>query len=106
MVAPVPPADWEKVLAKVTGRLVRGQHRVTSRELLIEYLGVPPSELNAKRLRPIMRSLGWYGPKVIKSHGKTINGYWRWPTVGGVFSPELEGDDSDDVSAHLVVNEM
>jgi hypothetical protein len=86
----VDPADWNRALAGVTGKFVRGQHRVTSRELLIEHLAAPLTDKNVKRLRPIMRELGWNGPQMIRFGKKTQNGYWRPPTVGGVFSPDLD----------------
>jgi len=85
----VDPADWKRVLAKVTGRFVRGQHRVASRELLIEHLGAPVTDKTVKRLRPIMQELGWHGPQMLRFDKKTLNGYWRPPTVGGVFSPDV-----------------
>ena len=89
----VEPVDWKRVLAKVTGRFVRGQHRVASRELLIEHLGAPVTDKTVKRLRPIMQELGWHGPQMLRFDKKTLNGYWRPPTVGGVFSPGV--DDAD-----------
>ena len=85
----VDPADWKRVLAKVTGRFVRGQHRVSTCELL-ERLGVPfPRVIRQSRLRPIMHELGWHGPQMLRFDKKTLNGYWRPPTVGGVFSPDV-----------------
>jgi hypothetical protein len=81
------------VLAKVTGRFVRGQHRVASRELLIEHLGAPAIDKTVKRLRPIMQELGWHGPQMLRFDKKTLNGYWRPPTVGGVFSPDVDDFD-------------
>ena len=74
----VDPADWKRVLATVTGRFVRGQHRVSTRELL-ERLGVPvpASDKTVKRLRPIMHELGWHGPQMLRFDKKTLNGYWR-----------------------------
>ena len=84
----VDPADWKRVLAKVTGRFVRGQHRVSTRELL-ERLGVPipASDKSVKQLRPIMHELGWHGPQMLRFDRKTLNGYWRLPTVGGSSRP-------------------
>jgi hypothetical protein len=90
----VDPADWKHALARVTGKFVRGQHRVTSRELLIEHLRAPVTDTNVKRLRPIMRELGWNGPQMIRFGKKTQNGYWRPPTVGGAFSPDLDDTDT------------
>ena len=88
----VDPADWKRVLAK--GRFVRGQHRVSTRELL-ERLGVPipASDKSVKQLRPIMQELEWHGPQMLRFDRKTLNGYWRPPTVGGVFSAGV--DDAD-----------
>ena len=90
----VDPADWKRVLAKVTGRFVGGQHRVSTRELL-ERLGVPvpASDKTVKQLRPIMHELGWHGPQMLRFDKKTLNGYWRSPTVGGVFSPDVDDFD-------------
>jgi hypothetical protein len=67
---------------------------VTSRDLLIEHLGAPVTDKNVKRLRPIMRELGWNGPQMMRHGKKTQNGYWRPPTVGGAFSPDLEDTDT------------
>jgi len=89
----VDPADWKRVLAKVTGRFVCGQHRVASRELLIQHLGAPVTDKTVKRLRPIMHELGWHGPQMLRFDKKTLNGYWRLPTVGGVFSPHMDDFD-------------
>ena len=94
----VDPADWKHALARVTGKFVRGQHRVTSRDLLIEHLGAPVTDKNVKRLRPIMRELGWNGPQMMRHGKKTQNGYWRPPTVGGPFSPDLDDTFASDVS--------
>jgi hypothetical protein len=82
------------VLAKVTGRFVRGQHRVSTRELL-ERLGVPipASDKTVKQLRPIMQELGWHGPQMLRFDRKTLNGYWRPPAVGGVFSTDVDDFD-------------
>lgn len=97
----VDPADWKRVLAKVTGRFVCGQHRVASRELLIQHLGAPVTDKTVKRLRPIMHELGWHGPQMLRFDKKTLNGYWRPPmTVGSVFSPDADDFDfAADVSA-------
>jgi hypothetical protein len=39
--------DWHQVLVPITEALVRGEQRVTTRQLLTEYLGIIP---------PIVRS--------------------------------------------------
>jgi hypothetical protein len=90
----VDPADWKRVLAKVTGRFVRGQHRVSTRELLERLcVPIPASDKTVKQLRPIMHELGWHGPQMLRFDKKTLNGYWRPPTVGGVFSPDVDDFD-------------
>ena len=52
--------DWHQVLSRVSGTLVRGQQRVTTRELL-NVLGVPVTDSACRRLRRVMRDLGWRG---------------------------------------------
>jgi hypothetical protein len=56
------------------------------------------TDKNVKRLRPIMRELGWNGPQMMRHGRKTQNGYWRPPTVGGPFSPDLDDTFASDVS--------
>jgi hypothetical protein len=74
--------DWHQVLARVNGQLVRGEQRVTTHELLTVHLGVPVTDRNCRRLRPVMRDLGWHGPRLMRWGKKTLKGYWRHPTVG------------------------
>ena len=57
------PTDWHQVLALVSGQLVRGQQRVTTHELLTVHLGVPVTDRACRRLRRVMRELGWRGPR-------------------------------------------
>ena len=76
------PTDWHQVLARVSGQLVRGERRVTTHELLTAHLGVPVTDQACRRLRRVMRELGWHGPKLMRWGRKTLNGYWRHPTVG------------------------
>jgi hypothetical protein len=78
----VTPADWHRALAHVSGQLVRGEERVTSHELLKVHLGVPVTDRACRRLRRVMRELGWRGPRLMRWGGKTLKGYWRYPTVG------------------------
>ena len=73
--------DWHQVLARVSGQLVRGQQRVTTHELLTA-LGVPVTDQACRRLRRVMRELGWRGPRLMRWGKKTLKGYWRHPTVG------------------------
>lgn len=35
-----------------------------------------------RRLRRVMRELGWRGPRLMRWGKKTLKGYWRYPTVG------------------------
>jgi hypothetical protein len=74
--------DWHQVLARVSGQLVRGQQRVTTHELLTVHLGVPVTDQACRRLRRVMRELGWRGPRLMRWGMKTLKGYWRHPTVG------------------------
>jgi hypothetical protein len=78
--------DWHQVLACVTGDLVRGEQRVSTQEVFTKYLGVPMTDLACRRLKRVMRSLGWTGPRVMRWAGRTMHGYWRHPMVG---LPEL-----------------
>jgi len=66
----------------VSGQLVRGEQRVTTDELLTVHLGVPVTDRACRRLRPVMRDLGWHGPRLMRWGKKTLKGYWRHPTVG------------------------
>ena len=74
--------DWHKALAPVTGVLVRDEQRVTTNELLTVHLGVPITDQACRRLRRVMRALGWQGPRRMRWGKRTTNGYWRHPTVG------------------------
>jgi hypothetical protein len=74
--------DWHQALARVSGQLVRGQQRVATHELLTVHLGVPVTDGACRRLRPVMRGLGWHGPRLMRWGRRTLKGYWRYPTVG------------------------
>jgi hypothetical protein len=76
------PTDWHQALARVSGQLVRGEHRVTTHELLTVHLGVPVTDRACRRLKRVMRELGWRGPRLMRWGEKTLKGYWRYPTVG------------------------
>ena len=76
------PTDWHQALGRVSGRLVRGEQRVTTHELLTVHLGVPVTDRACRRLRRVMRELGWRGPRLMRWGKKTLKGYWRHPTVG------------------------
>jgi hypothetical protein len=75
------PNDWHQALAHISGQLVRGQQRVATRELLT-HLGVPVTDQACRRLRRVMRELGWRGPRLMRWGKQTLHGYWRHPTVG------------------------
>jgi hypothetical protein len=76
------PTDWHQALARVRGQLVRGEQRVTTHELLTVHLGVPVTDRACRRLKRVMRELGWRGPRLMRWGEKTLKGYWRHPTVG------------------------
>src|SRR6516225_2291557 len=76
------PTDWHQALGRVSGRLVRGEQRVSSFELLTVHLGVPVTDQACRRLRRVMRGLGWRGPRLMRWGKQTLKGYWRHPTVG------------------------
>jgi hypothetical protein len=73
--------DWHQALARVNGQLVCGEQRVATHELLT-VLGVPFTDRACRRLRRVMRELGWRGPRLMRWGKKTLHGYWRHPTVG------------------------
>jgi hypothetical protein len=79
---PTDPTNWHQALACVTGALVCGEQRITTHELLTVYLGVPVTDQNGRRLRPVMHDLGWQGPRRMRWGKHTTNGYWRHPTAG------------------------
>jgi len=74
--------DWHQTLARVSGQLVRGEQRVATRELLTVHLGVPATDGACRRLRRVMRELGWRGPRLMRWGKRTCKGYWRYPMVG------------------------
>jgi len=76
------PTEWHQALARVSGQLVRGEQRVTTHELLRVHLGVPVTDRACRRLKRVMRDLGWRGPRLMRWGEKTLHGYWRHPTVG------------------------
>jgi hypothetical protein len=83
------PTDWHRALAHVTGALVRGQQRVSTQELFAK-LGVPVTDPACRRLKRIMRDLGWHGPKLMRWGEETTRAYWRHPTVG---LPAIVGEE-------------
>jgi hypothetical protein len=75
------PTDWHEALARVSGQLVRGEQRVATHELLTVHLGVPVTDRACRRLRRVMRELGWRGPRLMRWGKTTLHGYWRHPTA-------------------------
>jgi hypothetical protein len=74
--------NWHQALTHVTGEFVRGEQRITTHELLTVHLGVPVTDQACRRLRRVMRDLGWRGPRRMRLGERTTNGYWRYPTAG------------------------
>jgi hypothetical protein len=90
------PADWYQVLAHVTGELVRGEQRVSTQELFAK-LGVPATDAACRRLKRVMRDLGWRGPKLMRWGEETTRGYWGHPTVGLPAIPASAGMQEEPV---------
>ena len=91
------PADWYQVLAHVTGELVRGEQRVSTQELFAK-LGVPATDAACRRLKRVMRDLGWRGPKLMRWGEETTRGYWGHPTVGLPAIPASAGMQEEPVA--------
>jgi hypothetical protein len=70
------PTEWPQVLAQVTGAIVHGEERITTAELLTKHLGVQITDRAARRLRRVMRRLGW-SPRKLRFGKETKNGYRR-----------------------------
>ena len=68
--------DWYQTLNRVSGAVVHGEERITTHELLTHHLGVPYSDRAARKLKRIMRRLGW-GARKIRLGRETRNGYCR-----------------------------
>ena len=68
--------DWHQTLSRVTGAVINGEERITTHELLTNHLGVPYSDRAARKLKRIMRRLGWRSRK-IRLGRETRNGYCR-----------------------------
>src|SRR5262249_50442675 len=72
------PADWQQALSAVHGIIIHGEERITTHELLTKHLGVPVTDRGVRRLRRVMRRLGWR-PRKLRFGSVTRNGYWRKP---------------------------
>jgi hypothetical protein len=71
--------DWHQTLSRVNGAIIDGEERITTHELLT-HLGVPCSDRAARKLKRIMRRLGWRARK-IRLGRETRNGYCRKVTA-------------------------
>ena len=68
--------DWHQTLSRVTGTLINGEERITTHELLT-HLGAPYSDRAARKLKRIMRRLGWRARKIRLGRETTLNGCCR-----------------------------
>jgi hypothetical protein len=71
------PVEWQQALSAVHGIIIHGEERVTTQDLLTKHLGVPVTDKAARRLRRVMRRLGWRPRNRFGS--VTRNGYCRKP---------------------------
>jgi hypothetical protein len=84
--------DWHQTLSRVTGAVINGEERITTHELLTHHLGVPYSDRAARKLKRIMRRLGWRARKLRLGH-ETRNGYCR--KVGAGIISQSPGPRAD-----------
>ena len=68
--------DWYQTLNRISGAVIHGEERITTHELLTHHLGVPYSDRAARKLKRMMRRLGWRARK-IRLGRETRNGYCR-----------------------------
>src|SRR5262249_50920006 len=64
--------DWHKALARVSGQLVHGEQRVTTRELLTVHLGVPVTDRACRRPRRVLWAIGGPGPRLERKDEQSI----------------------------------
>ena len=99
------PADWDQILAGVTGTLMNGEERISTHDLLTQHLGVAITDRAARRLRRVMRRLGWR-PRKLRFGAETRNGYCRKPgqTATTAIRPlRTAVPQSDNLAAELAV---
>ena len=99
------PADWDQILAGVTGTLMNGEERISTHDLLTQHLGVAITDRAARRLRRVMRRLGWR-PRKLRFGAETRNGYCRTPgqTATTAIRPLRSAvPQSDNLAAELAV---
>jgi hypothetical protein len=85
------PTDWQEVLSAVRGIIIHGEERIATHALLTEHLGVPVTDKAARRLRRVMRRLGWR-PRKLRFGSVTRNGYCRKPGMLPMIRPPLGSD--------------
>lgn len=82
---------WDDILSRVKGKAfqVAGgrntEERISSHDIYEQWLRIGADKLTdsvSKRVSPVMRRLGWDGPKVMKIDGNSVRGYSR-PAVTG-----------------------
>ena len=100
------PINWHQTLAHVTGALIRGEQRIATHDLLTVHLGVPITDQNSRRLRRVMRDLGWRGPRRMRWGKRTTNGYWRHPTVGPPAVVQEEPVKETSVETNTLASEL
>jgi hypothetical protein len=83
--------DWHQTLSRVRGAVTNGEERITTHELLTHHLGVPYSDRAARKLKRIMRRLGWRARK-LRLGPETRNGYYR--KVGAAVPPGPRVDEA------------
>src|SRR6266567_9636768 len=76
---------------------VRGEQWVSTQELFAK-LGVHVTDAACRRLKRVMRDLGWRGPKLMRWGEETTRGYWRHPTVGLPAIPASAGMGDEPVA--------
>ena len=77
--------DWYQALSRVRGATIHGEERITTHELLTHHPGVPYSDRAARKLKRIMRRLGWRARK-IRLGRETRNGYCRKVAAAPIIS--------------------
>src|SRR5262249_3301489 len=93
------PADWQQALSAVRGIIIHGEERITTHELLTKHLGVAVTDKAARRLRRMMRRLGWR-PRKLRFGSVTRNGYCRKPGMPAVIGQPLgSGLPIDEIAA-------
>jgi hypothetical protein len=71
---------WLELLAGLTGDVANGIERVTTQKILthLEIGKERQNQFHAKRIAPLMRQLGWDGPKRLRlADGRVTRGYER-----------------------------